>query len=666
MSTLIITKDPRLPTNTLDLHTEETARQITYRRWAATNPTNIAGATWAIPIPAGSGISRRLRLRLQGTVSFGNAGITQAIRATNDVGGAQVEGVVAAGLHWTAAAAIPGTQVTAQSNNPCDLNWAFGLVQSPIAAATTSLNIDLGSGNSSITTSNINMTSPAMRYYNMSKEESCSTSSLTANDFSYTNQYFDWQDANGPFTGSTKVDKTFGYSDCSKISSIRIASAGGQNNRYIQNVAISFDICESLECGVFSAGLDERMAIYGISTLGVSINYISDIAKSIIKRVFVPPTGWRGGPATDEYVAPWLTQLIASSSISFSQQDLLVGYIMAEKIPRVINYGMTVLNYFNSQTQSSGRIAFPMTTDSLKDLPTQSILSPLISTNVVPRGILVWITTNSNSSSAARDQNGSAPTQFLPIFSLQVNFNNQSGLLSSYTKEELYDMSVKNGLRIPYDSFAGNCAVSQDKVSSATQDIPNAVGVAKYVNNSCPIYITMEDLGLPEGIYAGSVYPCNITIQAGYQDNVVNTLRQTAAGPPPVFEYDLGGSVVNMQVCLVTDQILQFDSGTFTPISDIKSIVSKTVHSSSKPLRERLMGGSLSDIFDGVGNLFSGNFSGALKNLPGALETGASFLGLGPERAPSHQVYEDSSKDGRVGMGAVKKSAAKKSMSLFK
>ena len=51
----------------------------------------------------------------------------------------------------------------------------------------------------------------------------------------------------------------------------------------------------------------------------------------------------------------------------------------------------------------------------------------------------------------------SNPDSYLVIKGLRINFNNQAGILSTYTPEQLYDASVQSGLaNLTYREFVGN------------------------------------------------------------------------------------------------------------------------------------------------------------------------------------------------------------------
>ena len=49
------------------------------------------------------------------------------------------------------------------------------------------------------------------------------------------------------------------------------------------------------------------------------------------------------------------------------------------------------------------------------------------------------------------------PDTYLVIKGLRINFNNQAGILSTYTPEQIYDASVQSGLaNLTYREFVGN------------------------------------------------------------------------------------------------------------------------------------------------------------------------------------------------------------------
>ena len=67
----------------------------------------------------------------------------------------------------------------------------------------------------------------------------------------------------------------------------------------------------------------------------------------------------------------------------------------------------------------------------------------------------------------------------LPITNISVNFDNFAGLLSSHTQEELYRMSVRNGLEMDFDQWRGYATTAQQQAYLGGGSVSGAaVGVA--------------------------------------------------------------------------------------------------------------------------------------------------------------------------------------------
>lgn len=86
---------------------------------------------------------------------------------------------------------------------------------------------------------------------------------------------------------------------------------------------------------------------------------------------------------------------------------------------------------------------------------TQQISSPTITLPCIPDLLIVFVRPTSY---AANEADWYFPVQSdaaNTVRPLQINFDNFSGLLSSHTTEELYGMSVRNGLEMDYDAWIG-------------------------------------------------------------------------------------------------------------------------------------------------------------------------------------------------------------------
>jgi hypothetical protein len=88
--------------------------------------------------------------------------------------------------------------------------------------------------------------------------------------------------------------------------------------------------------------------------------------------------------------------------------------------------------------------------------PTATLNSQTITLPAIPDLLIIYVKPNTYTTTVA----GSVPdpTQgdwVLPITNISVNFDNFAGLLSSHTQEQLYRMSVRNGLEMDFDQWRG-------------------------------------------------------------------------------------------------------------------------------------------------------------------------------------------------------------------
>lgn len=106
---------------------------------------------------------------------------------------------------------------------------------------------------------------------------------------------------------------------------------------------------------------------------------------------------------------------------------------------------------------------------------------------------------------------------FLPISKCVVSFNNQSGLLSSMSREQLFKMSQKNGSNQSFYEFVG--------LSSENTRFASATSVVKQFGNGVLIatvgsvlVISPEDLGLANYLAPGSVGQYNFQIKVSVEN----------------------------------------------------------------------------------------------------------------------------------------------------
>jgi hypothetical protein len=80
---------------------------------------------------------------------------------------------------------------------------------------------------------------------------------------------------------------------------------------------------------------------------------------------------------------------------------------------------------------------------------------------------------------------------YLPITSLNINFNNRSGIFSSFTNEQLYEQSFKHGLNLDYNQYVGKAKMGSTGAADSEAKLTGGF-----------IIIKPSDMGLDSGLAA--------------------------------------------------------------------------------------------------------------------------------------------------------------------
>jgi hypothetical protein len=131
---------------------------------------------------------------------------------------------------------------------------------------------------------------------------------------------------------------------------------------------------------------------------------------------------------------------------------------------------------------------------------------------------------------------------YLPITQISVNFDNFSGLLASHTTEELYGMSVMNGLDMDYNSWLGytTSAVGQG-------DVPPSAGKTPLVGGFL-VLKPSKDITLQEGqapsVVGNYTFQFNATVSNWTSNAVSNATLYIITANSGYFETVKGSSRV--------------------------------------------------------------------------------------------------------------------------
>ena len=269
------------------------------------------------------------------------------------------------------------------------------------------------------------------------------------------------------------------------------------------NVAIANDdffiytiqavVTEPVFCSPFIwSGLhdSQSQAFLGINTISLNINVDTQYRRlwssaSTLRSEGGQYVGLQAGTETD-------SNFFGGSGYSTVGQKsefptLLMNYMTSQ--PSQVLDVRNVIPYMSMEskiTTKSGAVpAFPVD----GSVPqTVSVSSSTFTLNQVPDQVLVYCQKKWSSKTAVDS------TSFLAMKQINVNFNNQAGLLSSAAPEDLWRMSAKNASNQNWLQFVGCSSVT-------------ALGVSKLIGTTGSMLVLSPalDLSLPDFLSAGSL-----------------------------------------------------------------------------------------------------------------------------------------------------------------
>ena len=119
--------------------------------------------------------------------------------------------------------------------------------------------------------------------------------------------------------------------------------------------------------------------------------------------------------------------------------ELLVTYLSPDSLQPIPD--VQVLGYMKPQT-------YIKNAGTLVPGDTTQLFSDSIRLSQIPRLVYLFVRHDQASSGFA------TPDSFLAIEAVSVNWNNESGLLASATKQDLFEISSRNGLNVSYPGFS--------------------------------------------------------------------------------------------------------------------------------------------------------------------------------------------------------------------
>lgn len=255
---------------------------------------------------------------------------------------------------------------------------------------------------------------------------------------------------------------------------------------------------------------------------------------------------WNFTFLTNSWARMWSHAIggVNAPGVITSGTSIFTGFSPAFSIPGAPILPQLLFNYITPQELQAIPAAMEYSYFNIDRYPTdysQSALAPnasipMVSNNIqlqsIPRRIYIYAR-NSNAILQGNGPSGGGPNftdTFLSLKDLRVNWNNQSGLFSSATQQDLYKMSVKNHCNLSWTQWSGGPSYSQ---GSLTQKVGTVGSI---------ICIEMgTDIGLSDTECAGLLGTYQLQI------NVTGTnINQTNSVYPTLYIVTVSEGVFNI------------------------------------------------------------------------------------------------------------------------
>lgn len=207
------------------------------------------------------------------------------------------------------------------------------------------------------------------------------------------------------------------------------------------SASLTTTLCEPLFLSPFLFGAGDDSAFLGVQTLDFNITWNANLAR-FWSHMLLPSNQ---NPAT-----------LSSVSVTFNNPVLLFKYItpsLLQRLPRSISYPYFSIDRYPTTPGTSlaaKQSGFVMASNNIQ-------------LKSIPRKIVI----------AARRQNSdedfTTTDTYLSITAVNVNWNNESGLLSSATQQDLYNIAKKNGVNLSYSQWAGGYSFVSQSIANTSQ-----------------------------------------------------------------------------------------------------------------------------------------------------------------------------------------------------
>jgi hypothetical protein len=628
MADTVVQIDRRLPVARQLKQTYYGPKRVNYYQQNAVNPNSTTTQNYSLILPSGqsSGVSRTLYRRVLGSVTL-----------TDTTGGAG---------HLST---VNGPA------NAIEANYVFTLRPNCMENCTAAINVDLTNAGISLSQSRIGDFYNAKMLYSGGQRLSAQALSVENSKMARFNTFTNYAlDASGPFASTSQVPTsdscampTSAYiTDVQYTTVVQGAGAIVDATTYYSQVQIFFEVQTPIAIGMFEPTNAEEEYLYGIDRINIQVQ----MQFLIQNFLCVTASGTAAAAVTNATNAATAPLFLGTAAFAVSSNTLYYSTVEvdAESIPRLLRYPVRSYQVYSSPgvtVPGTATLALPGADPALPN----SIITQTIPLSSIPWGFLIYIKpTATQPAAVAANELACYPDIFLPITSLQCQFDNSSGLFSLCQQSTLYNLCRRNGLTVSYPEFIGK-AVETGVAAMKTAVVagtPVAVQHTKMdILNGCPVLVRATDL--PRSALVGESKATNIQFTIGYSCNVPILNANTQAGPGVCnlgFAAPAGGvthtgiqSYDTFVVAIYEDLYeLDLSDGATKGVRkqiyiDEADIASATYYrQSANPIKHGLTGsGFWSDLADtgksivrNIGDIASGNWGQVAKRLTGQLPRG--------------------------------------------
>jgi hypothetical protein len=246
-------------------------------------------------------------------------------------------------------------------------------------------------------------------------------------------------------------------------------------------------------------------------------------------------------------------QLNTTGGSPFDRASLLVQFLSPPMTAELPYQPVNTVEYQGIQA-----FVYPAGVPATYATASGRITTQTLSLNTVPDWLVIAVQpTPAYASSQAAINQG---TWYLPIAAVNVTWSNVTGLLSNMSRQQLYQISKCNGLKMPYAQWAGVAQTSSTASGSLEKawltggplilrpgvDVTLPAGVAAGQSNgqwTFQVDITVDTTAIPQSVLTGMGGNCQTTVLAissGFFTTSSGTSR-IVTGPIP----GPGGSTTN-------------------------------------------------------------------------------------------------------------------------